>query len=99
MITAKDTLEDKIEGLDSGADDYIVKPFLLGELLARMRALVRRSSFSPSSLRVADLTLDPVTRQASRGGKTIYLSATEYSLLEFLMRHAGNVVTREDILH
>jgi DNA-binding response OmpR family regulator len=98
MITAKDTQEDKIEGLDSGADDYIVKPFQLGELLARMRALLRRSSHSPTLLRVADLALDPVTRQASRGGKTIYLSATEYTLLEYLMRSTGDVLTREEIL-
>lgn len=98
MITARDTLEDKISGLDSGADDYIVKPFQLGELLARMRALLRRIVTSPVLLRIADLTLDPVTRHAARGGKTIYLSGTEYTLLEFLMRNTGEVVTREGIL-
>ncbi len=98
IITAKDTEADKIEGLDSGADDYIVKPFQLGELLARIRALLRRSTLPSTSLRIADLTLDPVTRQASRGGKTIYLSSTEYTLLEYLMRHAGHVLRREDIL-
>ncbi len=98
MITANDTLADKIEGLDSGADDYIVKPFQLGELLARMRALLRRGVGSPTILRVGDLQLDPVTRQAERRGKPIALSATEYTLLEHLMRHVGQVLTRLDIL-
>lgn len=98
IITARDALEDKIEGLDSGADDYIVKPFQIAELLARARALLRRGTSSPAILRVGDLTLDPATRQASRGGKTIYLSATEYSLLEYLMRNAGRVMTRSMIL-
>lgn len=98
ILTARDLEEDKIEGLDSGADDYIVKPFSLGELLARMRALLRRTALNSQLLRVADLSLDPAMRQASRGGKTIYLSATEYTLLEYLMRHAGQVRTREEIL-
>jgi DNA-binding response OmpR family regulator len=98
IITARDALEDKIQGLDSGADDYIVKPFQIAELLARARALLRRGASGPPILRVADLTLDPATRQASRGGKIIYLSATEYSLLEYLMRNAGRVMTRSMIL-
>ncbi|HZP84371.1 MAG TPA: response regulator transcription factor [Chthonomonadaceae bacterium] len=98
IITAKDTLEDKIEGLDSGADDYVVKPFQIGELLARARALLRRSASWPTALRVADLTLDPQTRQATRAGKAIRLSATEYALLEYLMRHAGRVLTRAMLL-
>lgn len=98
IITAKDTTEDKIEGLDSGADDYIIKPFQVSELLARMRALLRRGVSSPTVLRVDDLTLDPATRQASRGGKSVSLSATEYSLLEYLMRNAGRVLTRSMIL-
>ncbi len=98
IITAKDTLEDKIEGLDSGADDYIVKPFQIAELLARMRALLRRGSSAPAVLRVADLTLEPATRRAVRAGKSIHLSATEYSLLEYLMRNAGRVATRSMIL-
>jgi DNA-binding response OmpR family regulator len=98
ILTARDTLEDKIEGLDSGADDYIVKPFQVGELLARVRALLRRGTSGPVVLRVADLSLDPATRHASRGGKTILLSATEYSLLEYLMRNAGRVLTRSMIL-
>ncbi len=98
LVTARDTLEDKIAGLDSGADDYIVKPFQIGELLARVRALLRRSGASPTPLRVADLTLDPAARKVSRGGKTVSLSATEYALLEYLMRNAGRVLTRAMIL-
>lgn len=98
ILTARDTIADKVEGLDSGADDYIVKPFQVVELLARMRALLRRSSRTPAPLRVDDLTLDPVTRQAHRGGKTIFLSSTEYTLLEYLMRNEGRVLTRSAIL-
>lgn len=98
IITAKDTLEDKIEGLDSGADDYIVKPCQVGELLARVRALLRRGSSNPPVLHVADLTLDPATRKVCRQGRTIHLSMTEYALLEYLMRNAGRVVTRLMIL-
>jgi DNA-binding response OmpR family regulator len=98
MITARDTLEDKITGLDSGADDYIVKPFQLAEMLARIRALLRRSAFAGAALRVQDLTLDPAQRTVRRGERRIYLSATEYSLLELLMRHAGQVVSRKEIL-
>lgn len=98
LITAKDALEDKIKGLDCGADDYIVKPFQLGELLARMRALLRRGASSPAVLRLSDLTLDPATRKAARAGKSILLSATEYALLEYLMRNAGRVMTRYQIL-
>jgi DNA-binding response OmpR family regulator len=98
IITARDALEDKVMGLDSGADDYIVKPFQVAELLARMRALLRRGTSAPAVLRVGDLALDPATRQATRAGKTVYLSATEYSLLEYLMRNVGRVVTRSMIL-
>lgn len=98
LITARDTLADKIEGLDSGADDYIVKPFQIGELLARTRALLRRTAPLPTIFRVADLTLDPATRKASRTGKTVSLSSTEYALLEYLMRNVGRVLTRSMIL-
>jgi DNA-binding response OmpR family regulator len=98
IITAKDTLEDKVEGLDSGADDYLVKPFQVAELLARTRALIRRSLSSPGAMRVADLFMDPARRQATRSGKNIFLSATEYALLEYLMLNAGRVVTRSMIL-
>lgn len=98
IITARDTLEDKLAGLDGGADDYIVKPFQVAELLARMRALLRRGQPSPTVLQVGDLTLDPATREAARAGRRIRLSATEYALLEYLMRNAGRVLTRSMIL-
>jgi DNA-binding response OmpR family regulator len=98
MITARDTLDDKVKGLDTGADDYIVKPFQVAELLARVRALLRRGASGPPVLRVADLTLDPVSRQVTREGAAIALSATEYALLEYLMRNAGRVLTRSMLL-
>jgi len=98
MITARDATEDKIAGLDAGADDYIVKPFVVAELLARMRALLRRGPSTSPALCVADLTLDPATRRAARAGKTVMLSATEYALLEFLIRHEGRVLSRAEIL-
>jgi DNA-binding response OmpR family regulator len=98
LLTARDTLQDKLAGLDGGADDYLVKPFPLAELLARVRALLRRSTSAPTVLRVADLHLDPVSRQAQRGEKTVHLSATEYVLLEHLMRHAGHVLSRAAIM-
>ncbi|RYG65757.1 response regulator transcription factor, partial [bacterium] len=78
MVTARDTTEDKIEGLDAGADDYIVKPFVFEELMARLRAMLRRHNNSPSTLTVGDLVLDSGTRSASRGGQKIELSTTEY---------------------
>ena len=98
IITARDTLSDKVEGLDSGADDYIVKPIQVAELLARARALLRRGGVTSSVLSLADLTLDPAARKATRGGKSILLSATEYTLLEYLLRNAGRVLTRSMIL-
>jgi DNA-binding response OmpR family regulator len=98
IITARDLLDDKVQGLDSGADDYIVKPFQVAELLARLRALLRRGASSPVVLQVADLSLDPVSRQVSRGGNPISLSATEYTLLEYLLRNAGRVLTRSMLL-
>lgn len=100
IITARDTQEDIIVGLDAGADDYIVKPFQIGELLARMRALLRRQGQGNGQpvLNVADLMLDPATRLAKRAGKPLQLSATEYSLLDYLMRHAGRTLTRSQIL-
>lgn len=98
IITARDTLQDKIDGLDSGADDYLVKPFQMGELLARSRALLRRSAASTVPLHVGDLTLDPMTRKAVRAGRPIQLSATEYTLLEYLMRNAGKILTRAALL-
>jgi DNA-binding response OmpR family regulator len=98
IITAKDRLEDKIEGLDSGADDYLVKPFQIGELLARVRALLRRSNATHTDLSVGDLRLDTDTRRAVRGTRTIVLSSTEYTLLELLMMNAGKVLTRDSIM-
>ena len=98
MITARDALEDKITGLDAGADDYIAKPFHVAELLARMRALLRRGQATSSVLQVGDLTLELATRHAQRGGKKISLSSTEYALLEYLMRNAGRVLTRSVLL-
>jgi DNA-binding response OmpR family regulator len=99
ILTARDALEDITTGLDSGADDYIVKPFRVAELLARMRALLRRGgAVTPTVLRVGDLTLDPATREATREGQRIDLSVTEYRLLEYLMRNAGRVLTRSMLL-
>lgn len=101
ILTARDALEDTIAGLDAGADDYLVKPFRIAELLARMRALLRRGNVfhaNPEQITIADLILDTSRREAVRAGKTIPLSATEYRLLEHLMRHAGQVVTRSALL-
>ncbi|OGP84276.1 MAG: DNA-binding response regulator [Deltaproteobacteria bacterium RBG_16_54_11] len=95
MLTAKDSVEDVVRGLDAGGDDYLTKPFAFAELLARVRALLRRKEREPAGeLRVADLVLDPVTHMASRGGQEIELTAKEYALLDYLMRHANRVVTR-----
>lgn len=98
MITARDTIEDKVEGLDAGADDYVSKPFRVAEILARMRALLRRKESSPTRLQIGDLVLDPAKRVARREDNEIRLSATEYSLLEYLMRHAGQTLPRSTIL-
>lgn len=98
MLTAKDMTDDKVTGLDSGADDYLVKPFQVSELLARVRALLRRGSSSPGTLKVGNLTLDPISRKVVCDERLVYLSATEYSLLEYLMRNAGRVLTRSMLL-
>jgi len=97
MLTAKDLVEDKIQGLDSGADDYLVKPFEVGELLARIRALLRRGTGSVTLI-VDDLELDPVLHQITRNGVRLELSSTEYTLLEYLMRNVGRVLTRTMLL-
>ena len=95
ILTAKDAIEDRVKGLDSGADDYMVKPFAFVELLARVRSLLRRTEGAKAGgLTVADLTLDPVTREVKRGGKVISLSGKEYALLEFFMKNTGKVLTR-----
>jgi two-component system OmpR family response regulator len=99
MLTARDGVEDRIRGLDAGADDYLVKPFSFGELLARLRALARRGATErPTALAVDDVVLDPAAHTVTRDGAAIELSAREFSLLEFLMRHAGEVVSRARIL-
>lgn len=95
FLTAKDSIEDKVNGLNIGADDYIVKPFSFHELLARVRVCLRRGSHKTSlQLKLADLTLDPMTRKVFRGGKKIEMSPIEFSLLEYLMNNAGQLVTR-----
>jgi len=98
MLTAKDTVEDKVKGLDSGADDYLTKPFSFDELLARIRALIRRKSLSVEPLHCADLKLDPLKRKVSRAGKEIYLRPKEFALLEFLLRNKNRVMSRAEIL-
>jgi len=99
MVTARDAIEDRVRGLDSGADDYLTKPFSLAELLARLRALTRRDPIErPSTIDVGSLRLDPATRQAWRGDTEIELSAREYALLETFMRRAGQVLSQQQLL-
>ena len=99
LLSARGEVNERVEGLNAGADDYLPKPFVIAELIARVRALGRRGSETKSPvLRVADLTLDTVTREARRGGVAIELTAREYRLLEFLMRSAGRICGRMAIL-
>ncbi len=99
MLTARDAIDDRVQGLDAGADDYLVKPFALAELLARLRALLRRRGDDTSeALTFADLTLDPVTREARRGERPFSLTRIEFDLLELFLRHPRQVLTRELIL-
>ncbi len=97
MLTARDTVDDRVVGLDAGADDYLVKPFELKELLARLRALARRHTAKTSTLQVGDLSLDPRTRVVMRSNTLITLTAKEYAILECLMREPGCVLTRTEI--
>ncbi|HEX7979488.1 MAG TPA: response regulator transcription factor [Gemmatimonadaceae bacterium] len=98
MLTARDTVRDKVAGLDAGADDYLTKPFELDELLARLRALLRRGhTVLPEAIEVGDLTIDTRSQTARRAGRAIPLTSREYAMLEFLARHAGEVVSRADI--
>lgn len=95
LLTVRATIEDKVLGLDAGADDYLTKPFAFQELLARVRALLRRrAAADPTVLQVADLRLDPARRTVSRGAERIDLSPREFALLDYLMRHPGRVLTR-----
>lgn len=100
ILSAKRSVEDRIKGLQTGSDDYLVKPFSFAELLARVQALIRRASGTaePSSLVVGDLSMDLLTRKVIRGGKKIDLPPLEFSLLEYLMRNAGNVVSKTMIM-
>ena len=97
MLTARDALSDRVSGLDAGADDYLTKPFATEELLARLRALARRSGVPEGPMRVADLVLDKARHEVQRGERALQLTRREFELLQFLMRHAGQVVSREQI--
>jgi len=99
LLTARDSVPDRVAGLDAGADDYLVKPFATEELLARVRALLRRGKTPEELLAFADLTLDPVTRAAQRGGSTLALSEREVDLLALLLRNARRVVPREQAIN
>lgn len=100
MLTAKDQIRDRVTGLDSGADDYLIKPFAFEELLARIRALLRRPQGNTGTvLKVADLTLDPANFEVTRAGKQILLSRREFALLEYLMRNPNRVVSKETIMN
>jgi DNA-binding response OmpR family regulator len=98
VLTARDTLQDRVAGLDSGADDYLVKPFAFAELLARIRALMRRGRAADAPrLAVGDLSMDLITRKVMRGGQPVELTVREFELLEYLMRYEGQVVSRETL--
>ena len=98
MLTARDTLDDRVSGLDSGADDYLVKPFAFRELLARVRALLRRDTLSKDPVvRVADLEVNTVTHEVRRDGRPIELTSKEYAVLEYFVRHPNQVLTRTQI--
>jgi two-component system response regulator MprA len=98
MLTARDAVPDRVRGLENGADDYLVKPFAIEELMARVRAQLRRAGKPAERLVVADLVLEPGARRVRRGGKDLNLTAQEFDLLEFLMRHRGQVMSRQRIL-
>ena len=100
ILSARRSVDDRVRGLQAGGDDYLTKPFAFAELLARVQALVRRASRTPeaTTLTVADLMLDPLTRKVTRGGQTIELRPREFALLEYLMRNAGRVVSKTMIL-
>jgi len=97
VVTARDAVSDRVEGLDAGADDYLVKPFAVEELRARVRALLRRAGAGDDALRFADVTLDPATREAFRGERRLQLTRTEFNLLELFLRNPRQVLTRSQI--
>jgi DNA-binding response OmpR family regulator len=98
MLTAKDSIEDRVVGLDAGADDYLVKPFAFPELLARVRALLRRGKAEPAvELRLQDLQMNRITRSVTRGNSSLDLTAKEFDLLEYLLEHQGKVVSRDTL--
>src|SRR5262249_55196336 len=100
MLTARDTLEDRVMGLDAGADDYLVKPFAFAELLARVRAVLRRGpSAETRRLALGDLEMDAAGRKVMRGGRLVDLTAREFDVLFYLLRHQGEVVSREALAH
>jgi two-component system response regulator MprA len=97
VVTARDAVSDRVEGLDAGADDYLVKPFAIEELRARVRALLRRTGAGDGVLNFSDVTLDPATREASRGDRRLQLTRTEFNLLELFLRNPRQVLTRSQI--
>jgi two-component system response regulator MprA len=97
VVTARDAVDDRVEGLDAGADDYLVKPFAVEELRARVRALLRRTGGGDGALRFADVSLDPATREAARGDRRLRLTRTEFNLLELFLRNPRQVLTRSQI--
>ncbi len=97
VVTARDAVDDRVEGLDAGADDYLVKPFAVEELRARVRALLRRTGAGDSALRFSDVSLDPSTREAARGDRRLQLTRTEFNLLELFLRNPRQVLTRSQI--
>lgn len=99
ILTARDAVDDRVKGLDAGADDYLTKPFAFAELFARVRSITRREpSARPTTLNVADLELDPATHEVRRGESMIELSPTEYALLEYFMRHPGEILSRSRLI-
>ena len=98
LLTARDDVQDRVRGLETGADDYLVKPFAAPELVARLKALVRRSNPRPAELQLGGLQLDPFARRAAIDGQTIELSAREWAVLEYLMQHSSRVVSKQQII-